>query len=61
MHPGVTTALSLTLVAASLVGWQGPARGMRAWVRQAHPTQARQALIRESLGLLKSVPTQVPN
>ena len=29
MHPGVTIALSLTLVAASLVGWQGPARGMR--------------------------------
>ena len=32
VHPGVTTALSLTLVAASLVGWQGPARGMRAGV-----------------------------
>ena len=32
VHPGVMTALSLTLMAASLVGWQGPARGMRAGV-----------------------------
>ena len=28
VHPGMTITLSLTLVATSLVGWQGPARGM---------------------------------
>ena len=32
VQPGVTTALSLTLAAASLIGWQGPARGMHAGV-----------------------------
>ena len=36
VHPGVTTALSLTLVAASLVGWQGQARGMRASMSGCH-------------------------
>ena len=36
VHPGVTTGLSLTLVAASLIGWQGPARGMRASMSGCH-------------------------
>ena len=36
VHPGVTTALSLTLVAASLVGWQGPPRGMRVSMPGCH-------------------------
>ena len=40
-RPGVTTALSLTLVAASLIGWQGPARGMRAGVPRSGTGRAR--------------------
>ena len=41
VRPGVTTALSLTLVAASLIGWQGPARGMRAGVPRSGTGCAR--------------------
>ena len=41
VRPGVTTALSLTLVAASLIGWQGPARGMRAGVPTSGTGRAR--------------------
>ena len=44
-----------------LSGWlAGPSSRHACWrarVRQARPAQARQALIRESLGLQKSVPT----
>ena len=41
VRPGVTAALPLTLAAASLIGWQRPARGMRAGVLRSGPGRAR--------------------